>query len=58
MNIKPIKNETDYQKALERLEVIFDVKSGTEEGDELEMLALVIDNYEEENFPIGMSNSI
>ncbi len=58
MNIKPIRNETDYQKALERLEVIFDSKRGTPEGDELEILAIVVDNYENEQFPIGMPDPI
>lgn len=38
--------------------IIFDVKRGTDEGDELEILAIVIDNYENENFPIGMPNPI
>jgi len=58
MKIKPIRNEADYQKAIERLEVIFDAKEGTDEGDELEILAIVIDNYENENFPIGMPDPI
>ncbi|MBJ7879232.1 helix-turn-helix domain-containing protein [Gelidibacter salicanalis] len=58
MKIKPIRNEADYQNALERLEVIFDAKRGTEEGDELEILAMVIDNYEKENFPIDMPDPI
>jgi|TARA_R110002110_G_scaffold173003_1_gene375966 HTH-type transcriptional regulator/antitoxin HigA len=58
MKIKPIRNETDYENALERLEIIFDAKRGTEEGDELEILAIVIDNYENENFPIGMPDPI
>lgn len=58
MKIKPIRNETDYQKALERLEVIFGAKKGTEEGDELEILAIVIDNYENENFSIDMPDPI
>lgn len=58
MKIKPIRNEADYQKALERLEVIFDAKRGTEEGDELEILAMVIDNYENENFPMDMPDPI
>ena len=40
MKIKPIRNETDYENALERLEIIFDAKRGTEEGDELEILAI------------------
>jgi len=58
MKIRPIRNEADYQKALEQLEVIFDSKKGTEEGDELEILAMVIDNYESEKFPIEMPDPI
>ncbi len=58
MKIKPIKNEADYQKSLERLEMIFDAKRGTEEGDELEILSIIIDNYESENFPIDMPDPI
>lgn len=58
MKIKPIRNDADYQKALERLEVIFDAKRETEEGDELEILSIIIDNYESENFPIEMPDPI
>ena len=58
MNIKPIRNKADYQNALERLERIFDAKRDTEEGDELEILAMVVDNYEIENFPIEMPDPI
>ncbi|MBI1306386.1 MAG: helix-turn-helix domain-containing protein [Bacteroidetes bacterium] len=58
MKIKPIRNEEDYQNALERLEVIFDAKKGTDEGDELEILSILIDKYEDENFPIGMPDPI
>lgn len=58
MNITPIKNEKDYQKALCRLEVIFDSKKGTEQGDELEILSILIDKYENEYFPIGMPDPI
>ena len=58
MNIAPIRNEKDYQKALDRLEVIFDSKKGTEQGDELEILSILIDRFENENFPIGMPDPI
>jgi HTH-type transcriptional regulator/antitoxin HigA len=58
MKIRPIRNEADYQKALERLEAIFDAKRGTEAGDELEILSIVIDNYESEKFPIEMPDPI
>ena len=46
MNIKPIKTEQDYEEALARLEVIFDAPSESKEGDEAEILSLLIDNYE------------
>jgi HTH-type transcriptional regulator/antitoxin HigA len=58
MEIKPIKTEIDYNQALERLEVIFDAKKGSSEGDELEVLGILIDQYENEHFPIGMPDPI
>lgn len=58
MDISPIRNEKDYNKALERLAVIFDAKQGTKEGDELEILAILIDHYESENFSIEMPDPI
>ncbi|NJM79129.1 MAG: helix-turn-helix domain-containing protein [Flavobacterium sp.] len=58
MEIKPIKNDIDYNQALERLEVIFDAKKGTQEGDELEVLGILIDKYENEHFPIGLPDPI
>lgn len=58
MKIAPVRNEKDYQKALKRLEVLFDAKKETEQGDELEILSILIDNYENENFPIGMPDPI
>ena len=58
MKILPIRNEKDYQNALNRLEDIFDAKKGTEEGDELEILSILIDRYENDQFPIGMPDPI
>jgi Predicted transcription regulator containing HTH domain len=52
MNIKLIKTEADYQKALKRLEVIFDTKIGTPESDEADILGLMIDEYERKHSPI------
>lgn len=51
MNIKPIKTKKDYEQAMRRLEIIFDAKKGTAKGDELEILSLLIEKYEDENFP-------
>ncbi|MFV8369905.1 helix-turn-helix domain-containing protein [Flavobacterium sp. LB2R40] len=58
MEIKPIKTQNDYNQALERLEFIFDAKNGSPEGDELEVLGILIDQYENDHFPIGMPDPI
>ncbi len=58
MKIKPIKTKKDYEQALERLELIFDAKKGTEKGDELEILGMLIDMYEKEKFPIGFPDPV
>jgi len=46
MNIKPIKSKKDYKLAIKRLEAIFDAKAGTVEGNELEILSILIEHYE------------
>jgi HTH-type transcriptional regulator/antitoxin HigA len=58
MEIKPIRTEEDYQQALNRLELIFDAEFGTQEGDELEILGILIDHYENEHFPIELPHPI
>ncbi len=58
MNIKPIKTEQDYDKALERLEMIFDSAANTKDGDEAEILSMLIDNFENEHYPIDAPDPI
>ena len=58
MNIYPIKTEKDHEKALERLEQIFDAKQGTNEGDELEILSILIEKYEDKYYPIDLPDPI
>ena len=58
MKIAPIRNNKDYEKALKRLEQIFNAKKGTEKGDELEILSILIDKYEKEQFPIDLPDPI
>ena len=43
MQIQPIHTEDDYKKALDRIEEIFD---------ELEILGILVDEYEKKHFPI------
>ncbi len=58
MTLKPIKTEQDYNQVLERLEDIFDAEPNTKEGDELEILGILIEKYENENFPIELPDPI
>ena len=49
MNLKPIRTEQSYDEALDRVDVLMDLdpKMGSEEGDELEILVMLIEKYEE-----------
>ncbi|MGY8908416.1 MAG: helix-turn-helix domain-containing protein [Flavobacteriales bacterium] len=58
MKIKPIKTEKDYNKALERLELIFDASQNSKEGDEAEILSLLIENFENIHYPIESPDPI
>ncbi|MCK5825152.1 MAG: transcriptional regulator [Ichthyobacteriaceae bacterium] len=58
MDIKPIKTDLDYRTALKRLEIIFDAKKGTLESDELKILGLMVDDYENTNYPINAPDPI
>lgn len=58
VTLKVIKTKKDYQVALNRLELIFDAKKGSKDGDELEVLSILIDNYEKEKYKISMPDPI
>ena len=52
MNIKPIKTELDYKQALARIEELWDAEPNTKKGDELVVLAILVENYENEKYKI------
>jgi len=52
MEIKAIKNEADYNQALKRLENIFHAPVESNEGDEAEILSILIEKYEDVRHPI------
>ncbi len=58
MKITPVKDEASYQKALERLEKIFDAPSGSPENDEAEILVTLISKYEDEHYAIEAPDPI
>jgi HTH-type transcriptional regulator / antitoxin HigA len=49
-DIKPIRTETDYRKALSEVERLWGAKRGTPKGDRLDVLATLIDAYESEHY--------
>ena len=58
MNIKPIKREADYERALRRVEELWDSPEGSRKSDELEILATLIEAYEREHYPIDLPDPI
>ncbi len=58
MELRLIKTEKGYRKALKRLDEIFDAKIGTAESDEADVLGLLIDEYEKKYFPIDAPDPI
>jgi HTH-type transcriptional regulator / antitoxin HigA len=52
MNIRPIKTETDYDKALADIERLWGAKPGTPDGDVLDVLLVLTENYEAQHHPI------
>jgi len=52
MNIKPIKTETDYRAALKTVESLMVAEPGTAEGERLDVLATLIEAYEEKHYPM------
>lgn len=54
-----IKTEGQYDAAIERMEAIFDSEPGSKHFDELELLLVLISDYEDRNFEeITMPNPI
>jgi HTH-type transcriptional regulator/antitoxin HigA len=52
MNIRPIRTRTDHAEALRRIDQIMDAAPGTPEADELDVLATLVEAYEDKHFPI------
>jgi HTH-type transcriptional regulator / antitoxin HigA len=58
MDIKPIRTEKEYEIALARLEEIWDAEAGTPESDELDVLSVLVEAYEEEHHRIDPPDPI
>jgi len=58
MNIKPIRNEEDYDLTLKRVELLMDAEFGSEAFDELDILTTLVENYEAKHYPIDTPDPI
>src|SRR6204780_5948757 len=58
MEIKPIRTELDYERMLREVEGLMDAKPGTAEEDRLDVLATLVEAYEEKHFPIDPPDPI
>ena len=58
MDIKPIRGEADHERALRRVEELWNAPEGSAEGDESDILATLIEAYEREQYPIELPDPI
>src|SRR5258706_4989049 len=58
MDIKPIRGEADYERALRRVEELWNASEGSTESDELDILATLIQAYEREHYPVELPDPI
>jgi HTH-type transcriptional regulator / antitoxin HigA len=58
IELKPIRTETDYESALEIMAELWGAESDSPEGDQLDLLATLIDAYEAKNHPMDPPDPI
>ena len=58
MTIRPIRNESDHESALKRIESLMSAKQGTAEGDELDVLTTLVEAYENKHCPIAAPDPV
>ncbi len=58
MDIRPIKTEADYEAALARIDELMDAQPDSREGDELDILVVLLESYEEKHHPINAPDPI
>ena len=58
IQIRPIRTEDDYDGALHRIDQLMSAEANTPEGDELDVLATLVDAYEEKHFPMDAPDPV
>ena len=52
MELKPIRTKRDYEAALKQAEVWWGARAGSPNGEKLDVLVMLIQDYERRHFPI------
>lgn len=58
IQICPIRTEKDHERAVARMSDLMGAKAGSPEGDELEMLAILLEAYEAKQFPVDSPDAV
>lgn len=58
MELKPIRTKAEYRAALREIETLFDAPGQSPEADRLEVLAMLVEKYEAQHFPIPAPDPI
>jgi HTH-type transcriptional regulator / antitoxin HigA len=58
MDIRPIRNDEDHETALREIERLWGAAPGSPDGDRLDVLATLVDRYEEERFPLPAADPV
>jgi HTH-type transcriptional regulator/antitoxin HigA len=58
MEIRPIRTEDELKAALRRIDALWGAAEDTPEGDELDILATLVERYEETHWPIERSTPL
>ena len=58
ISVKPIHNDDDLSQALERIGELWGAKVGTPEGDELDILAMLVERYEDAHYSMPPSDPV
>ena len=56
--VKPIRDEKSYNEALKRIELLWGSEIGTPEGDELDVLMILVEAYEDKHYPMPPSDPV
>ena len=57
MDIRPIRNEEDHRAALQEIERLWNAEPGTDDGDKLDILATLVERYEDTRWPVSKTRN-